>query len=77
MLITSEFDQGDRPQLEVLRNNLDDAQDQLRRATLRLERAQRRVRNLEVAAQSWKFLVAQYERATDSGEARAPVEIQL
>jgi hypothetical protein len=76
--VTSEFAQEDRPQLELLRTNLDDAEDQLRRARVRLDRAQRRVRNLEVAVQSWKVLVAQYERAREGsvvGGGRA--EIQL
>jgi hypothetical protein len=75
--VSSEFDQGERPQLELLRNNLADAEDQLRRARLRLDRAQRRVRNLEVAVQSWRVLVAQYESATDPNGERRRVDIRL
>jgi hypothetical protein len=75
--VGSEFDLGERPQLEVLRNNLDDAEDQLRRAQLRLDRAQRRVRNLEVAVQSWRVLVAQFEHSNGAGVDRRQVDIQL
>ncbi|MGZ6965582.1 MAG: hypothetical protein ACXVKA_15365 [Acidimicrobiia bacterium] len=73
----SEFDQGERPQLDLLRTNLDDAEDQLRRAKVRLDRAQRRVRNLEVAVQSWKVLVAEYQNRTQTNGDRGRVEIQL
>jgi hypothetical protein len=76
--VPSEFDQGDRSQLELLRTYLADAEDQLQRAQRRLDRAQRRVRNLEVAVQSWRVLLAQYEHATNPGAAPArDVEIQL
>jgi L-rhamnose isomerase len=76
--VPSEFDQGDRSQLELLRTYLSDAEDQLQRAQRRLDRAQRRVRNLEVAVQSWRVLLAQYEHAAHPG-ATPPrdVEIQL
>jgi hypothetical protein len=70
MTVTTEFDQGDRPEIELLRGSVDDSQDQLRRARRRLERAQRRVKNLEVASESWAQLLAQYERATQNGRAR-------
>ena len=76
--VTSEFDPGERSQLELLRTYLDDAEDQLRRAQRRLDRAQRRVRNLEVAVQSWRVLLAQYEHASQPGAPRSrDVEIQL
>jgi hypothetical protein len=76
--VPPEFDQGDRSQLDLLRTYLADAEDQLRRAQRRLDGAQRRVRNLEVAVQSWRVLLAQYEHATNPG-ATPPrdVEIQL
>ena len=72
----SEFDEGERTPREVLHRSLDDAQDQLRRAGARLVRAQRRVRNLELAVQSWEVLVAQYDRSVQS-EASDRVHIQL
>ena len=75
--VSSEFDQGERPQLELLRTNQADAEDQLRRARLRLDRAQRRVRNLEVAVQSWRVLIAQYEHSTDPSAQRRRIDIQL
>jgi L-rhamnose isomerase len=76
--VPSEFDQGERSQLELLQGYLSDAEDQLRRAQRRLDRAQRRVRNLDVAVQSWRVLVAQYEHATNPGASPArEVEIQL
>lgn len=76
--VPSEFDQGERTQLELLRTYLDDAEEQLRRAHRRLDRAQRRVRNLEVAVQSWRVLLAQYEQATQPGSSpEREVEIQL
>jgi L-rhamnose isomerase len=76
--VPSEFDHGDRSQLDLLRTYLSDAEDQLQRAHRRLDRAQRRVRNLEVAVQSWRVLLAQYEHATNPG-ATPPrdIEIQL
>jgi predicted nucleic acid-binding Zn-ribbon protein len=74
---SSEFDEGERPQLDLLRTNLDDAEDQLRRAQNRLDRAQRRVRNLEVAVQSWRVLVRQYEQALHPGRPRDDAEITL
>jgi L-rhamnose isomerase len=50
----------------------------LQRAQRRLDRAQRRVRNLEVAVQSWRVLLAQYEHATNPGATPArDIEIQL
>jgi len=73
----SEFDQGERPQLDLLRTNLEDAEDQLRRAQARLDKAQRRVRNLEVAVQSWKALVTQYEQGSHLGVERPRAEIRL
>jgi L-rhamnose isomerase len=76
--VPSEFDQGQRSQLDLLRTYLSDAEDQLQRAQRRLDRAQRRVRNLEVAVQSWRVLLAQYEHATTPGAAPAhDVEIHL
>jgi hypothetical protein len=76
--VPSEFDQGDRSQLELLRTYLSDAEDQLQRAQRRADRAQRRVRNLEVAVQSWRVLLAQYEHATNPGATPTrDVEIQL
>jgi L-rhamnose isomerase len=76
--VPSEFDEGQRSQLELLRTYLSDAEDQLQRAQRRLDRAQRRVRNLEVAVQSWRVLLAQYEHATNPGATPAhDVEIQL
>jgi predicted nucleic acid-binding Zn-ribbon protein len=75
--VPMEFDEGDRPQLDLLRSSLEDAEDQLRRANVRLDRAQRRVRNLEVAVQSWKALVSQYEQALDPGNGRRQVDVTL
>jgi L-rhamnose isomerase len=76
--VPSEFDLGQRSQLELLRTYLSDAEDQLQRAQRRLDRAQRRVRNLEVAVQSWRVLLAQYEHATNPGATPArDIEIQL
>jgi hypothetical protein len=75
--VTSEFDQGERSQLELLRTNQADAEDQLRRARLRLDRAQRRVRNLEVAVQSWGVLIAQYEQTQTPNAQRRRLDIQL
>jgi hypothetical protein len=76
--VPSEFDQGQRSQLDLLRTYLSDAEDQLQRAQRRLDRAQRRVRNLEVAVQSWRVLLAQYEHATNPGATPArDIEIQL
>jgi len=75
--VSSEFDLGERSQLELLRSNQADAEDQLRRARLRLDRAQRRVRNLEVAVQSWQVLVAQYEQANDPNGQRRRIDIHL
>jgi hypothetical protein len=63
--VISEFDPGERPQLELVRNSREDSQDQLRRARRRLERAQRRVQDLEVADDSWMLLLAQYELALE------------
>jgi hypothetical protein len=73
---SSEFQQEERPQIELLRTNLADAEDQLRRAQTRLDRAQRRVRNLEVAVQSWRVLVRQYEHALNPSQ-RDEAEITL
>ncbi len=70
MTVTTEFDLGDRPQIELLRGSVEDSQDQLRRARRRLERAERRVKNLEVASESWSQLLAQYERAMQHGRNR-------
>lgn len=75
--VTSEFDQGERSQLELLRTSLEDAEDQLRRARVRLDRAQRRVRNLEVAVQSWRVLVTQYEHAAKPELHHGQAEITL
>jgi hypothetical protein len=75
--VSSEFDEGERPQIDLLRSNLGDAEDQLRRARIRLDRAQRRVRNLEVAVQSWRVLIAQYEQSSDPNGQRRRVDIQL
>jgi hypothetical protein len=69
--VTSEFDLGDRPEAELLRTSVDDSHEQLRRARQRLDRAQRRVKNLEVAFESWSVLLAQYERAQTHGRDRA------
>ena len=74
---SSEFDQGERPEIDLLRTNLEDAEDQLRRASIRLDRAQRRVRNLEVAVQSWRVLVKQYEHAVNPGQRQHDAEITL
>jgi hypothetical protein len=70
MTVTTEFDQGDRPEVELLRGSVDDSVEQLQRARRRLERAQRRVKNLEVASESWSQLLAQYERAMQNGRGR-------
>ena len=75
--VAFEFDQAERSQLELLRGSLDDAKDQLRRARLRLDRAQRRVRNLEVAVQSWQTLASQYEHGNGPEIGRGLSEIQL
>ena len=72
MTVTTEFDQGERPEIELLRGSVDDSQEQLRRARRKLERIQRRVKNLEVASDSWQQLLAQYERAQQHGRMRAP-----
>ena len=74
--VKSEFEEVERPPIELLRTNLDDAEDQLRRAQTRLDKAQRRVRNLEVAVQSWKALVTQYEHGSQLGAARPRAEIR-
>jgi len=74
--VKSEFEEVERPPIELLRTNLDDAEDQLRRAQTRLDKAQRRVRNLEVAVQSWKALVTQYEHGSQLGAARPGAEIR-
>ncbi len=71
MTVTTEFDRGDRSEIELLRGSVEDSLDQLRRARRKLDRAQRRVKNLEVASESWSQLLAQYERAVQHG--RAPV----
>lgn len=76
-LVKSEFDQGERPQIDLLRTNLADAEDQLRRAQVRLDKAQRRVRNLEVAVQSWKALVTQHEQGSYLGVERPRAEIRI
>ena len=65
--VPSEFDQGDRSQLELLRTYLSDAENQLERAQRRAERAQRRVRNLEVAVQSWRVLLAAVRARDEPG----------
>lgn len=70
MTVTTEFDQSDRPEIELLRGSIDDSVEQLQRARRRLERAQRRVKNLEVASDSWAQLLAQYERALQPGRNR-------
>jgi hypothetical protein len=76
--VPPEFDREERSQLELLRTYVSDAEDQLRRAQRRLDRAQRRVRNLDVALQSWRVLLAQYEHATNPGASPVrDVEIQL
>ena len=72
MTVTTEFDLGDRPEVELLRGSVDDSLEQLQRARRRLERAQRRVKNLEVASESWAQLLAQYERTLQHGRARPP-----
>jgi len=72
MTVTTEFDLGDRPEVELLRGSVDDSREQLQRARRRLERAQRRVKNLEVASESWSQLLAQYERAMQNGRSRMP-----
>jgi hypothetical protein len=77
MRVPSEFNQEERSQLELLRTSLEDAEDQLRRARLRLDRAQRRVRNLEVAVQSWRVLVTQYEHAVEPELQTGHAEITL
>jgi hypothetical protein len=69
--VASEFYLGDRPEVELLRTSVDDSHEQLRRARARLDRAQRRVKNLEVAFESWSVLLAQYERAQAHGRERA------
>jgi hypothetical protein len=75
---SGEFDLGERSEVEVLRSSVADTQDQLRRARVRLERAQRRVKNLEVAFESWTMLLAQYEHALEHGpDLRRPEQIRL
>jgi hypothetical protein len=75
---SGEFDLGDRSELELLRANVADSQDQLRRARAKLEKAQRRVKNLEVAFESWTLLLAQYENALEHGpDLRKPDQIRL
>jgi flagellar biosynthesis chaperone FliJ len=64
---SGEFDLDERAEIDVLRSSVADSQDQLRRARARLERAQRRVKNLEVAFESWTLLLAQYEEALERG----------
>ena len=66
MTVTMEFDLGERSEIELLRGSIDDSLEQLQRARRRLERAQRRVKNLEVASESWTQLLAQYERTMQS-----------
>jgi hypothetical protein len=78
MVTPGEFDLGERSELEVLRANVADSQDQLRRARQRLERAERRVKNLEVAFESWTLLLAQYEHAVEHGpDLREPRQIRI
>jgi hypothetical protein len=75
---SGEFDLGDRSELELLRANVANSQDQLRRARAKLEKAQRRVKNLEVAFESWTLLLAQYENALEHGpDLRKPDQIRL
>jgi hypothetical protein len=68
---SGEFDIAERSELELLRTSVEDSQDQLRRARYRLERAQRRVKNLEVAFESWTLLLAQFEHAQEHGVERS------
>jgi predicted metal-dependent hydrolase len=68
---TTEFDFGELSEVELLRGSVDDSQEQLRRARRRLERAQRRVKNLEVASESWTQLLAQFERAQQRAKERS------
>jgi hypothetical protein len=75
--VSSEFDQGERSHRDLLRTSLEDAEDQLRRARLRQERAQRRVRNLEVAVQSWRVLVDECEHGVSSELPSGPAEITI
>ena len=75
--LESEFGHEERSQLELLQTSLSDAEDQLRRARVRLDRAQRRVRNLEVAVQSWQALVSQYEQRDQYAIDRRGADIQL
>ena len=75
---SGEFDVGDRSELELLRTSVADSQDQLQRARAKLEKAQRRVKNLEVAFESWTLLLAQYEQALDHGpDLRKPEQVRL
>jgi hypothetical protein len=75
---TSEFELGERSELELLRTSVADSQDQLQRARAKLEKAQRRVKNLEVAYESWTLLLAQYEQALELGpDLRKPNQIRL
>jgi hypothetical protein len=72
MTVTTEFDRGERSELELLRGSVEDSLDQLRRARRKLDRAQRRVKNLEVASESWSQLLAQYERVVQHGRTGSP-----
>jgi hypothetical protein len=72
MTVTTEFDRGERSELELLRGSVEDSLDQLRRARRKLDRAQRRVKNLEVASESWSQLLAQYEQVVHHGRPRSP-----
>jgi multidrug resistance efflux pump len=76
---SGEFDLDERAEIDVLRSSVADSQDQLRRARARLERAQRRVKNLEVAFESWTLLLAQYEETLERGgpDLREPREIRI
>lgn len=75
---SGEFDLDERSEIEVLRSSVADSQDQLQRARARLERAQRRVKNLEVAFESWTLLLAQYEETLERGpDLRDPRELQI
>lgn len=75
---SEEFDLAERSEIELLRSNVADSQDQLRRARERLEQARRRVKNLEVAFESWTLLLAQYEHTLEHGpDLRGPDQIRL
>jgi hypothetical protein len=64
----SEFDEAaaSRSAADILRDNLENAQAQLRLQRRLARRAQRRVQDLDRAVENWQDLIDDYERVTGS-----------